>query len=317
MQTAPTPPRPLLGICQWFHFEDYAAVERTVHLMRELGLTHLRTGISWADFHRPGGEDWYRWQMQQLADFDVLLSIWHTPPSLAEGEVCAGPPKRLQDYADFVWQAIHLYGEHFSHLELWNEPNNRYKWDFPRFDPQWAKFGAMIRMAAATARDLGKPTVLGGMIPVDPDWLKLMKDYGTLEAIDIVAIHGFPEMWWPNHPNWDWNSHWGGWQHKVDLIADCAEGRRIWITETGLATWDLNKECEARFDLQCKMLQQAAAAPVERVYWYCLVNLDPTRAAIEGFHVDENEYHLGLVRYDGSRKPAWETIRDLAAQQSG
>lgn len=64
-------------------------------------------------------------------------------------------------------------------------------------------------------------------------------------------------------------------------------------------------------------LREAAAAPVERVYWYSLIDLDPQRAAIEGFHVDENEYHLGLVRHDGSRKPADEWLKDHLARQGG
>ena len=57
--------RERLGICQWFHFEDHAAVERTLSLMAELNLTNLRTGISWADYYRPGGKGWYDWQMKR------------------------------------------------------------------------------------------------------------------------------------------------------------------------------------------------------------------------------------------------------------
>lgn len=304
-------PTPELGVCQWFHFEDYRSVERSVSLFEELGVTCVRTGISWADWHRPGGKRWYRWQMEQLEKFDVLLSIWHTPPSIAEGEVCAGPPRRLQDYADFVWQAIDLYGAQFSHLELWNEPNNRYKWNFPKFDPKWEKFGEMIRLAATTAKMMDKPTVLGGMIPVDHHWLKLMNGYGALDAVDIVAIHGFPEMWWKDFPNWEWYENWEGWQQKVDYISQYTGGRPVWITETGLATWDLYRNVEDRLALQTQMLEEAAVAPVERVYWYSLIDLDPQRDAIEGFHKDENEYHLGLVRFDGSRKPAWKTMHRL------
>jgi len=41
--------------------------------------------------------------------------------------------------------------------------------------------------------------------------------------------------------------------------------------------------------------------------------LAPDRDAIEGFHVDENEYHLGLVNYLGEPKPAYETFRQLIA----
>jgi CDP-paratose 2-epimerase len=305
----------MLGMCQWFHYEDYAAVDRCVHWMHELGARHLRTGISWADFHRPKGPAWYRWQMERLAEFDVLLSIWHTPPSIAEGGVCAGPPRRLQDFSEFVGQAIDLYGDWFSHLELWNEPNNLYKWDFARFDPDWSKFGRMIGAAAATAKRCGKPTVLGGMMPVDHHWLRLIHSHGGLDDIDIVAIHGFPEMWWPDHHNWEWHQHWHGWDQKIRYIGSHADQRPIWITETGLATWDMNQSCEGRLDLQVMMLNRAVRAPAERVYWYCLVDLDPRREAIEGFHVDEHEYHLGLVTWDGRKKPAFSAVKHLLREQ--
>jgi CDP-paratose 2-epimerase len=303
--------RDKLGVCQWFHYEAYDDLERAIAEARALGIRHLRTGLSWADFHRPGGPAWYRHQMDRLAEFEVLLSIWHTPPSIAEGEVCAGPPRRLSDYADFIGGVIDEFGDRFSALELWNEPNNVLKWDFRRFDRGWPKFGTMIAEAAAVARGRGVPTVLGGMIPVDPHWLELIKGYGALENIDVVAIHGFPHMWWPDAPNWDWYRQWKGWDDKVATIAPHADRRPIWVTETGLATIDLPTKQLARHDLQAQALTEAAAAPAERVYWYSLIDLDPARAAIEGFHVDENEYHLGLVTYDGQRKPAWRRMREL------
>ena len=72
-----------------------------------------------------------------------------------------------------------------------------------------------------------------------------------------------------------------------------------------------DRACPARFELQCERLEKAAAAPAERLYWYSLIDLDDRRDAIEGFHVDENEYHLGLTTYDGEKKPAWYLFRDL------
>lgn len=305
------PQHPLLGICQWFHYHDYRGVEKAVELMHELGVRRLRTGVSWADFHRPGGRDWYRWQMDQLKDFEVLLSVWHTPPSLAEGGVCAGPPRRLEDFSDFIWCVIDEYGDAFNDFELWNEPNNRLKWAFDQFDLDWRKFSRMIALGAGTAKQAGRRTVLGGMIPVDPLWLTLIHSHGGLKEIDTIGIHGFPEMWWDDRPNWDWYRDWHGWPEKVAKIANVAQGRSVWVTETGFATWDFAKESESRLDQQTALLLQAAKAPAERVYWYSLIDLDPERPAIEGFHVDENEYHLGLVRFDGTKKPAWDCFYDL------
>ncbi len=300
-----------LGICQWFHFEDYESVRAAVDLLKQLNIRHLRTGISWADFLRPGGKAWYDWQMAQLADFEILLSVWHTPPSISVGNSCNSPPKRLRDYADFIDLIITEYGSRFSHLELWNEPNNRLKWDFEHFDPGWQKFAKMIGDAAYWAKQRGCHTVLGGMIPVDHHWLELMKSHGVLDLIDVVAIHGFPGMWWPNQPNWDWQGHWKGWQGKLDYIRQYAGGRPIWITETGLATWDLALNRESKYELQVAALEEAANAPAERCYWYSLIDLDPARHAIEGFHVDENEYQMGLVKFDGYRKHAFNRMRHL------
>src|SRR5437764_3781905 len=207
-----------MGICQWFHFHDYQSVERTTALLRELGIKHLRTGISWADFFRPGGKEWYDWQMKQLEDFEILLSIWHTPPSISEGNSCSSPPRRLRDFADFIDIVINNYQDQFAALELWNEPNNKLKWNFEQFDPHWVKFAQMIGDAAYWAKQRGVKTVLGGIIPVDHHWLNLMEWHGVLKYIDIVAIHAFPGMWWPGQPNWDWHEKWQGWNDKFAYI---------------------------------------------------------------------------------------------------
>ena len=302
-----------LGLCQWFHYEDYESVERAVELLAELGVRHLRTGISWADFYRDRGREWYDWQMKALraSGLEVLLSVWHTPPSISEGDACNAPPKRLQDYADFIDLVITQYGDSFCYLELWNEPNNRLKWDFPKSDPRWRKFGEMIGAAAYWATHRGRRTVLGGMIPVDHHWLNLMEYYGVLKYIDVVGIHGFPGMWWPGQPNWDWHDHWTGWDGKIAYVAQHAGDCPIWVTETGLATWDLACQRVSKYELQVRMLEEAAAAAADRIYWYSLIDLDPTREAIEGFHVDENEYHMGLVTSSGTRKPAFDLMKDL------
>lgn len=130
---------------------------------------------------------------------------------IAEGGTCASPPTHLSDYAEFVGQAIELYGDTFEAIELWNEPNNRLKWNFREFDPDWKEFAAMVREASCCARERGKTTVLGGMIPVDHHWLELIDSHGGLDYIDVVGIHAFPGMWWGDHEYcWDWETHWTG-----------------------------------------------------------------------------------------------------------
>jgi len=59
-----------------------------------------------------GGKKCYDRQMKRLAaaGVEVLLSVWHTPPSISEGNACNSPPRRLQDYADFIDLLLTGYG---------------------------------------------------------------------------------------------------------------------------------------------------------------------------------------------------------------
>ena len=43
--------------------------------LRDLGVRHLRTGLSWADFYRPDALAWFDRQMAALED-----STTHLPP---------------------------------------------------------------------------------------------------------------------------------------------------------------------------------------------------------------------------------------------
>lgn len=85
------------------------------------------------------------------------------------------------------------------------------------------------------------------------------------------------------------------------------------MTETGLATWDLALRRVAKYELQEESLLRLADSAGRRFYFYSLIDLDPERPAIEGYHVDENEYHMGLVTHAGERKPAFDLLKRLLA----
>lgn len=314
--------RDRFGVCQWFHFHDYGLVEVTLDVLRRLGVRHLRTGLSWADYHRPGGVAWYDWQMARLAEseLEVLLSVWHTPPSIsmdpARGSA-AIPPARTRDYADFVDTLLDRWGDAFETLELWNEPNNPYKWNHA-YDPDHARFASLVIDAGNWARRRGKRTVLGGLTLLDYAFVDRMARFGALEHVDVVGIHAFPEMWEPYATDWDHASHWYGWVHRITEISRHAGDVPVWVTETGLATVAKHTGAD-REALQRTKLLEALRAPAERLYWYALFDLPPDRPAIEevaGGPREEAEYHMGLIRYEpgfrvaGNEKPAFHALAD-------
>ena len=311
-----------IGLCQWFHFEDKRLLQATLNDLAELGIRHLRTGISWADYHRSNGERWYDYQMDALADADVevLLSIWHVPPSLSENGRCSGPPRQLRDYADFVGQIIDRYQGKFHYLELWNEPNNRIKWDFVNCDPDWSKFAKMISAAAYWAKCSGQTTVLGGMIPVDHYWLENLALRGALDCIDIVGIHAFPGMWTGDSYWWDSPNQWSDWSSKIRAIEQYTGNRPVWVTETGYATCKGNSPLPGCFREQTFRLFDAVCAPAKRLYWYCVRDMSYDFPCIEmaedGGRIDYREYHLGLTTSNGRRKPAWHLLYQLLQKES-
>ena len=285
--------KPDLGVVAYFHFEDRATVERVVEELRRLPVRRLRTAVSWADWHRDGGPEWSRWLMDELlAQFDVLPCVLYTPPHLGLLPKISSPPKNPSDYGDFVHDFLASYDGSFTHVELWNEPNNYIEWDWT-VDPEWVIFAEMIAHAAEGASSLGVRTVLGGMSPLDPNWINLMYERGAMTDIDVIGIHGFPGTW---------EAVWDGWDVHVDRVLEVSRRHdhdpEVWITECGYSTWNHD------VFRQAAELVNVARAPVRRAYWYSAEDLDPVRPTLDGFHADERAYHFGLHRRDGSQKLA-------------
>jgi len=99
---------PALGICQWFHFEDHR-LESSVRWMKELGVKHLRTGLSWADSFRPNADAWFDKQMKALEDFEVTVTYCFTPEHLGVRPHHTSPPQRAEEFADFCARMTRRY----------------------------------------------------------------------------------------------------------------------------------------------------------------------------------------------------------------
>ena len=58
---------------------------------------------------------------------------------------------------------------------IWNEPNNKSHWDLEA-DPGWEQFARMARLAgeAIAAECPGLPRVMGGISPIDPEFVRLL-----------------------------------------------------------------------------------------------------------------------------------------------
>ena len=182
-------------------------------------------------------------------------------------------------------------------IKLWNEPNNLSHWDFG-MDPEWREFAAMTTGAARRIGELapGVRRVLGGMSPIDAQWLTLLEGHGVLEHVDVVAVHGFPL---------DWN-HWrlDEWPDRIAEV-EAVTRLPVWVTEVGVSTFGADEVQLFGLRRTTELLRDR----VERVFWYSLLDLPRTWPATTRHRESEGSsyyrhFYMGLVREDGTPKPA-------------
>ena len=185
---------------------------------------------------------------------------------------------------------------------IWNEPNNLSHWDF-EIDPGWTTFAELARTAGAAiaAERPGLPRVLGGMSPIDPGFLRTLDARGVLDAVDVVAVHGFPLDW--NH----WQIH--EWPNKLAEVR-AVTTKPIWISEVGVSTFGAEEVQQFGLRRTAELLEGEA----DRVHWYSLFDLPKAWPATTRHREAEGSsyyrhFYMGLVREDGSPKLA---LRDFA-----
>jgi CDP-paratose 2-epimerase len=283
--------KPVIGIMEYFQVNDFEKAAEIIEDIKKLGVTELRTVVSWADWYSKEGEKWYNWLLPELAQhFNLLPCLTYTPPELGIEPKIFSPPKNVNDFNRFVDILIKRYGEHFDSVELWNEPNNLNSWDW-RLDPDWNIFSEMIIKAARTVKDAGKTTVLGGLAPVDPNWLKLMGEKKVLQEFDVIALHGFHGTW---ESDWnDWNITLAG---VYDVLNIFGLEPEVWITKAGYSTW---KHDEHR---QLSEFVKLINCHADKVYWYSVRDLNPDLLLGSTAYDDERFLHFGMKYYDGQSK---------------
>jgi beta-xylosidase len=191
--------------------------------------------------------------------------------------------------------------------KIWNEPNNKSHWD-PNLDPEWDLFARMTCLAgqAIAAENSALTRVLGGMSPIDPHFVRRLETRGVMDSVDVIAIHGFPL---------DWNL-WSidEWPAKVDEIA-AVTNKPIWVTEAGVSSFG-SEEVQA---WGVKKTAELLIGKVPTVHWYSLYDLPRTWEATTRHKEAEGSsyyrhFHMGLLREDGSPKPAVEAYAPYAGQ---
>ena len=340
----PTPvAKPNVGVQGQFIDPRYG--DATIALAAELGMGWIKQQVDWNTIEFAPGE--YRWdEMDHLVDraesygLKILLSVARAPGfSRSEPVEEDGPPNDFALFNRFMLALSSRYRGRVAAYELWNEPNLRREWRGHELSAE--KFVEFIQGGASGVRQ-GDPAAIlisGAPGPTGIDdkvnavddriYLRAMIAAGVSDWVDAIGAHPYAAANPPDERFADATHHTAGYNnHPSFFFLDTLEDYRailteagidkpIWITEFGWPSidsfgevntpgWDYAREVSEAD--QAAYLVRAIQLRRERVWLGPMFVWNLNVAWLFGPERPESAY--GLIRPDGSLRPAYERLRN-------
>jgi hypothetical protein len=236
-----------------------------------------------------------------------------------------GPPTHTSSYARFVGRLARAV-PHVGAIEVWNEADDSQFW---AHGPQPAAYTRVLRAAyKAIKRANRRITVLTtGMVANDYGFLRSLYAHHAKGSFDAVAVHTdtacltAPPTFFYREPNGRIGRYaFTAYRALHWLMRRHGDGRKkIWMTEIGWNTGSTapfscvdggragTKPAGVTEPRQAQLLKQAygclaADRYVKVAFWFNLQDIGTGPSYVD---------HLGLIRHDGSPKPAYAAMRSL------
>ena len=224
----------------------------------------------------------------------VLGVLWGTPPWASGKQHPGTPPKNVRDFARFAGVMARRYRGRVAAWQLWNEPNQR------RFfiNGTPAYYVKMLRASYPLVHPHAR-VVFAGLTRHDARWLRRAYAAGAKGTFDVMAVHPYPQR----HDARPEGPVITGVKYVRAVMVSRRDPKPIWFTELGWSTYKdgVTEPQQASYLLRSSRVLRRYPY-VQRVFWFTL-NDWPV----------ENEWlaNLGLVRADGTEKPAFRALRGL------
>ena len=307
----------------------------------DLGVSRLRIDLSWYAVQSIDNVH-YKWdpydKIVALANahgIKILFILNLTPPWARPADCTASAHCHPADpnlFATFAAAAVTHYAPLGVHAwEVWNEENRQGAWQ-PMPDP--AAYAALLKAAYAAIKAKDPSAVvlnggLGSISPGKPDidpvlFLQRLYENGAGASFDALSDHpySFPVLA-------SYTASWNAWQRMIGegldglrgvMLANGDTTKKVWITEFGAPTGGPGPAADVGAynltghpthvsealqsaimnDVLTQYRQLSYAGPF---YWYSYKDNGTSTDTVENF--------FGLVRADGSKKPAYDTYKYL------
>lgn len=295
-------------------------LDHQMRLISQMGAEWVRVPFNWATLEMHGRGK-YNWgpadrvvASARAHGLSVMANVAYTPGwARRAGRPGTDPPTKVGYFGSFLYQAALRYAPKGVHRwEIWNEPNLQSMWT-PRPDPVAYTNLLKAGYTALKKADRRAVVITGGLSPGydAPDHTQMaplsflvgMYRAGAHGSFDQVGIHPYS---FPYRSTYD--ASWNPFQQAVqlhDLMTARGDGdKRVCATEVGFPTGtDSVAVSEAK---QGPYLVEGIRAWLARsfsapVFVYSIADQGSTRS--------DYFQNFGLVRWDGTQKPAYDTVR--------
>ena len=316
---APAGARTLTGIAipgTRILYHDPAVAEAALDRVAALGVRWLRFDAAWSEIETAAGR--YDWSNVDrilagatARGLSVLLvlgttSSWARPPG-ADWNHGPSTDAERAGFAGFAAAAAGRYRGQADAYEIWNEPNLPGSWA-PR--PDAASYLRLLTVTYRAIHGADPDAVVlsggtgGGATALESvAWHRALYSGGLGAVSDGVAVHPYPDA-----PEAHSGEAAKARQVRALMDANGDASKLLWGTETGIPTGGQPSIGEkGQADLVVRLYEQwASIGNVGPLIYYTLTDFDGT----------DREDHFGLLRADGSAKPAYDALRDVAARSS-
>lgn len=300
-------------------------LEKRLDDLVSLRVGWIRMDMGWDEIQREDREtyDWSRIdrvvRAAKARHIKILPILAYTPAWArrvgCNTSKCA--PFDVSDFAEFVTVAVERYSSQGIHVwEIWNEPNLTSFW---KPYPSVKNYAALLRASHTAIRTID-PTatiITGGLGPTQTgsegiapiDFLSSLYDEGASNTFDAVGFHPYS---YPAYPSQYTEGN--AWTQLAStspslrsvMVANDDEGKQIWLTEYGVPTsgpGGMSEAAQAVMLTDSLTLWKHGTSFAGPFFWYSYKDLGTSQ------HTNENFF--GILRYDGSKKPVYESMKTL------
>jgi hypothetical protein len=317
-----------------------AQMQRQLDLVKASGATMTRVDVGWASLQQDGPNGYSPWYLAKLdalvaaahaRGVGLLLTFMNTPcwastaPESAK-QGCAGAwwdrgvtayaPADPKAFARALAFLAARYRDRVAAWEVWNEPNHP---DFWQASDRAAAYAQLLKATypAVKAAD-PRATVIGGALSLcDYGFLQRLYVLGAKGSFDAFSVHPYSDDVSPLDARAGTDARYsfvrGVPKIRATMLAN-GDARPLWLTESGWTTSTVRGSEAWRNGVsetqQALFIRQQAQ---QIVRWpYVKANITFNLLDVGSDRADRNA-NFGLLRADGSAKPAFASIRAAVA----